>query len=79
MTYPSYFCYRGSRTHKGIDIICAPGSLVMAPFSGTILRRSFPYSNNNAPYNNGLYIQGTGQAQGRIFYIYDYVEHVTYR
>ncbi|XP_028410179.1 leukocyte cell-derived chemotaxin-2-like [Dendronephthya gigantea] len=66
-----YGAPRGSRTHKGVDIICSPGSLVIAPFSAKILRKSFPYSNNNEAYNNGLYIEGTGEAEGfraKIFY-----------
>ncbi|CAB3993779.1 leukocyte cell-derived chemotaxin-2-like, partial [Paramuricea clavata] len=57
-----YGASRGSRTHKGSDIVCTPESIVMAPFPGKILRRSFPYANNNEPYNNGLYLEGTGEA-----------------
>ena len=50
--------------------MCTPESIVMAPFPGTILRRSFPYANNNEPYNNGLYLEGTGEAKGKISFPY---------
>ena len=58
--------YRGPRKHNGVDIVCEPGSRVMAPFAAKILRKSFPYSNNDEAYNDGLFIEGIGEAEGMI-------------
>ncbi|KAJ7360365.1 Peptidase M23 [Desmophyllum pertusum] len=60
----AYGASRGSRKHRGIDIVCSAGSSVYAPFPATVLRRSIPYRNNNAAYNNGIYLQGTGSWAG---------------
>ncbi|KAJ7360366.1 Peptidase M23 [Desmophyllum pertusum] len=55
---------RGSRTHKGIDILCTVRSSVYTPFPAKVLRRSNPYLNNNAAYNTGIYLEGTGSWSG---------------
>ncbi|XP_078347146.1 myeloid protein 1-like isoform X2 [Oculina patagonica] len=55
---------RGRRTHKGIDIVCSAGSNISAPFPAKVLRRSKPYLNNNADYNNGIYMEGTEKWAG---------------
>ncbi|XP_078363053.1 leukocyte cell-derived chemotaxin-2-like [Oculina patagonica] len=51
---------RGSRSHRGIDVVCSTGSRVYSPFPATVIRRSNPYVNSNAAYNTGIYLQGTG-------------------
>ncbi len=68
LLFPFYFfgC-RGRRTHKGIDIVCRAGSNISALFPAKVLRRSNPYLNNNADYNTGIYMQGTGKWAGRNF------------
>ncbi len=61
--------HRGSRTHRGVDITCNPESTVYAPFSGRIIRASRPYSGTTKPYNNGLYIEGSGAFEGKNCYL----------
>ncbi|XP_028390597.1 myeloid protein 1-like [Dendronephthya gigantea] len=59
-----YGASRGSRSHRGVDITCNPGSTVYAPFDGTIVGRYWPFPNNYHAFNNGLRIQGTGNFKG---------------
>lgn len=35
---------RGSRKHRGIDLLCEPGQEVLAPLDGIFQRLAFPYS-----------------------------------
>ena len=39
---------RGSRTHKGIDIVFEVGEDVLSPISGTISRYPIPYANDRS-------------------------------
>ena len=54
----------GSRTHDGVDIICAPGEQVTSPIDGVVVRRIRVYPDNPAnPVDStyvGVEIQGTG-------------------
>ncbi len=36
---------RGKRKHEGIDLLCKPGQVVIAPIAGKIIR-SYPYQND---------------------------------
>ncbi|XP_038642865.1 leukocyte cell-derived chemotaxin-2-like [Scyliorhinus canicula] len=63
----AYGAPRGSRTHKGVDVVCSDGSDVYAPFDGTLVRRANPYSRSNA-INNGVMLRGSGYCV-KIFYI----------
>ena len=38
----------------------------MAPFDATIIEKTFPYRKITKAYNDGLYIEGTGNAAGII-------------
>ncbi|XP_027704820.1 leukocyte cell-derived chemotaxin-2-like [Vombatus ursinus] len=58
---------RGQRKHTGVDVTCKDGSVVYAPFDGTIVRQAKPYKTNNA-INNGVEITATGYCV-KIFYI----------
>jgi len=37
---------RGSRLHKGIDLLCTPGQDIVAPIKGFIIRVAFPYADD---------------------------------
>ncbi|RMX53586.1 hypothetical protein pdam_00004360 [Pocillopora damicornis] len=66
---------RGSRTHKGVDIVCAVGSRVYAPFPASVVRGLTVYSaskHRGKPYNTGLELRGTGAWTGykvKMFYV----------
>lgn len=56
-----------SRTHKGVDIVCAVGSRVYAPFPASVVRGLTVYSvskHRGKPYNTGLELRGTGAWTG---------------
>ncbi|KAL9989098.1 hypothetical protein ACROYT_G003607 [Oculina patagonica] len=61
-----YGADRPGRKHRGIDIVCAVGSHVYAPFPAEVERRSVPYSCDKHPhdcnqdYNSGVLLEGTG-------------------
>lgn len=44
----SFGSSRGTRTHKGIDVIFEPGEDVLSPISGTISRYPIPYANDRS-------------------------------
>lgn len=59
---------RGSRTHKGVDLLVKKGQPVLMPFDGEVLREVRPYASDNRL--NGLEIQNeTGDIKVKIFYI----------
>ncbi|XP_075297738.1 leukocyte cell-derived chemotaxin-2-like [Opisthocomus hoazin] len=58
---------RGSRKHKGVDVVCQDGSVVYAPFTGKIDKQARPYGNGNA-IDNGLQLSGSGFCI-KMFYI----------
>ena len=64
-----FYC-RGSRTHRGIDVICNAGSSVYAPFSAKVIRESRPYGNGK-PHDTGIYMEGTGDWTGKYVLIFD--------
>lgn len=37
---------RGSRTHKGIDFVCHPGTRVCSPVSGEVTKLGYPYGDD---------------------------------
>ncbi len=67
-------CRDGGRKHQGIDIVCAAGSFVYAPFPAEVKRGSAPYSCKKYPqhcgmdYNSGILLEGTGSWAGKIFF-----------
>lgn len=61
LTARCVLCFRGSRKHKGLDIVCADGATVYAPFDVTIERRVIVYTDPaKAAINNGLQLRGGG-------------------
>ncbi|KAK2891078.1 hypothetical protein Q8A67_013721 [Cirrhinus molitorella] len=62
-----YGASRGGRKHQGLDIVCADGATVYAPFDVKLIRRSVPYTNNNA-INDGIMLTGEGLCF-KLFYV----------
>ena len=64
-----YFICRDG-THKGVDIVCAVGSCVYAPFSARVVRGLTVYKRDKSPehvgkpYDTGLELCGTGTWKG---------------
>ncbi|KAM6964531.1 leukocyte cell-derived chemotaxin-2-like [Tautogolabrus adspersus] len=64
-----YGAPRGSRTHKGLDIVCEDGSVVYAPFDVTLGGRVIVYTDpNKAAINNGINLNGGG-LKFKLFYV----------
>ncbi|KAJ8282914.1 hypothetical protein COCON_G00054330 [Conger conger] len=57
----------GKSKHKGLDIVCADGDTVNAPFDVKITRRAIPYGNGNA-IDNGVKLEGEGLCF-KLFYL----------
>ncbi|NXT96265.1 LECT2 protein, partial [Anhinga rufa] len=57
----------GWRKHRGVDVVCADGSVVYAPFAGRIDKQVRPYGNGNA-IDNGVQLSGPGFCI-KMFYI----------
>ncbi|MFH1885158.1 MAG: hypothetical protein ABIJ95_11615 [Pseudomonadota bacterium] len=60
-----YRAPRGARWHDGMDFLCEPGQVVVAPISGKVAGRSRPY--DKGPYD-GLVIEGDRLAV-KLFYV----------
>lgn len=45
--------------HEGLDIVCADGATVYAPFDVTLNGKAAPYIKNNA-INDGINLRGEG-------------------
>jgi len=43
-----YGAKRGSRKHKGLDLVAAPGDAVLSPIHGVVTKLGYPYANNLA-------------------------------
>ncbi|KAI1898589.1 hypothetical protein AGOR_G00073950 [Albula goreensis] len=57
----------GARKHLGLDIVCADGATVYAPFDVTLGGRAVPYKKNNA-INDGINLKGEGLCF-KLFYV----------
>jgi hypothetical protein len=62
----NYMASRGSRDHKGIDLLCEPGEKVTSPYFGTITREFNAYANDND--YKGLELE-TAKARYKIMYL----------
>ena len=73
-----FFHCRGSRLHRGYDIVCAVGASVYAPFPARVLGVSIPYSPKSshwgAVYNTGVFMEGTGSWTGKTFISKSFVQ-----
>ena len=60
-----YGARRHKRFHRGVDYVCIPGEVVVAPISGVITRVAKPYANS---IYSGVVLQGKDIAL-KIFYL----------
>ncbi|XP_031697659.1 leukocyte cell-derived chemotaxin-2-like [Anarrhichthys ocellatus] len=64
-----YGARRGTREHKGLDIVCSDGSTVYAPFNVTLNGGVIVYTDvKKAAINNGINLRGEGLCF-KLFYI----------
>ncbi|XP_068160759.1 leukocyte cell-derived chemotaxin-2-like [Antennarius striatus] len=64
-----YGARRRTRTHGGLDISCADGSVVYAPFDVTLHGRVIVYTDpKKAAINNGINLRGEGLCF-KLFYV----------
>ncbi|XP_061892493.1 leukocyte cell-derived chemotaxin-2-like [Entelurus aequoreus] len=64
-----YGAPRGSRTHQGLDITCADGSVVYAPFDLTLSGELTVYTDvTKAAINSGINLRGEGLCV-KLFYV----------
>nr|XP_019968721.1 PREDICTED: leukocyte cell-derived chemotaxin-2-like [Paralichthys olivaceus] len=64
-----YGARRGTREHKGLDIVCSDGSIVYAPFDVTLEGRLTVYTDTKkAAINNGINLRGEGLCF-KLFYV----------
>ncbi|XP_070707826.1 leukocyte cell-derived chemotaxin-2-like [Pempheris klunzingeri] len=64
-----YGAPRGSRVHKGLDIVCSDGSTVYAPFDVTLHGKVIVYTDpNKAAINSGINLRGEGLCV-KLFYV----------
>ncbi|XP_016347500.1 leukocyte cell-derived chemotaxin-2-like [Sinocyclocheilus anshuiensis] len=57
----------GKRKHEGLDIVCADGATVYAPFDVKLNGKAAPYKKNNA-INDGINLSGEGLCF-KLFYV----------
>uniref|UniRef100_A0A8C1E9I1 Si:ch211-132p1.4 n=1 Tax=Cyprinus carpio carpio TaxID=630221 RepID=A0A8C1E9I1_CYPCA len=57
----------GKRRHAGLDIVCADGATVYAPFDVKLNGKAVPYKKNNA-INDGINLSGGGLCF-KLFYV----------
>ncbi|XP_067312643.1 leukocyte cell-derived chemotaxin-2-like [Pseudorasbora parva] len=62
-----YGASRGGRKHMGLDIVCADGDTVYAPFDVKLDGKATPYKKNNA-INDGINLIGKGLCF-KLFYV----------
>ncbi|XP_078145321.1 leukocyte cell-derived chemotaxin-2-like [Centroberyx gerrardi] len=64
-----YGARRGSRLHKGLDIVCSDGATVYAPFDVTLNGKVIVYTDpKKAAINNGINLSGEGLCF-KLFYV----------
>ncbi|HEY9815335.1 MAG TPA: M23 family metallopeptidase [Candidatus Obscuribacterales bacterium] len=66
-----YDAPRGNRKHKGIDLMCNPGTAICSPVNGTVTKLGWPYAGNREI----RYVEVTaGNYKYRVFYVRPHVE-----
>ncbi|KAL1262000.1 hypothetical protein QQF64_007265 [Cirrhinus molitorella] len=65
-----YGASRGDRSHEGLDIACADGATVLAPFDVKLNGKAAPYINQpqKEPINDGITLSGEGLCF-KLFYV----------
>ncbi|KAF7649823.1 hypothetical protein LDENG_00135420 [Lucifuga dentata] len=65
----AYGAGRGTRTHKGLDIVCSDGATVYAPFDVTLHGKLTVYTDSRkAAINEGINLRGEGLCF-KLFYV----------
>jgi len=72
--YGHYGASRGTRKHKGVDVLSTAGEDVMSPISGEITKYGFVYANPKADKPKMRYVEITG-AMYRVWIMYSTLEH----
>ena len=49
---------RGRRRHRGVDLVCEAGDVILSPVSGTVTKIGYPYD-PNGPKGHKRYVQVT--------------------
>jgi len=65
-----YGAPRGSRRHRGIDLVVSPGEIILSPMDAVVVREAAPYE-DDAAYR-GLLLRGLGEWIGyelKMFYL----------
>jgi murein DD-endopeptidase MepM/ murein hydrolase activator NlpD len=65
----SFGASRGDRIHKGIDINVIPGSDILAPYNGKLIRKGFRVYEDSRPNLLGIEIKSDEGYQSKLFYI----------
>lgn len=60
---------RIDRPHRGVDVCGTPGSYVVSPVDGFVVRTGYPYSNDDGPWNCYLVIREEDKTEWRLFYV----------
>ena len=60
---------RGTRTHRGIDVACWPGSLVQSICDGTVTKHGWPYSDPNKSEYRYIEVTDDEGLKFRYFYV----------
>ena len=55
-----YGARRGTRKHKGVDILTKPGESILAPFSGEVTKYGYVYKNPKQGKAKMRYVEITG-------------------
>ncbi len=65
-----YGASRGARTHKGIDLACYEGSIILSLTDGVVTKLGYPYNPNNHIKGHLRYVQITFEdLDYRYFYV----------
>lgn len=69
LTAGCLLCFRGSRVHQGLDVVCSDGSVVYAPFDVTLHGKVIVYNDpTKAAINSGINLRGEGRSS-RMYHI----------
>jgi len=61
---------RGSRTHNGIDMVCARDSIVLSVCNGRVTKVGYPYSTDDPKKGHLRYVQVTDEEGYDVRYFY---------
>lgn len=60
---------RGGKVHNGLDILAAPGSNILAPFDGELVRKGYRVYSNSRPELVGIEIKSDSNYTSKLFYV----------